>query len=240
MAKSKGKRDMDKFVVDDDDDAQDDNGAVQTDDEDFDEDANSESSGVAVRAKSKVSAKKTAAKASGKDKKSDSKKEKPAKRRKVEADEEDEQSDEEDSRKGNAILTLSSFKCPNTRSVDVVRHSTSKTSSHVPSKPAKFKPDSSKPAAQLSRDADGMPFGDLGNKKRVTVREFKGKILIDIREFYEDKNTEEIKPGKKGISLSFEQWETLKEHFIAVSISLTFKKLPSSGPPSGLRSHFDL
>lgn len=45
----------------------------------------------------------------------------------------------------------------------------------------------------------------LGNKKFVDVREFKGKILIDIREYYE-KNGEML-PGKKGISLNTEQWE---------------------------------
>lgn len=37
---------------------------------------------------------------------------------------------------------------------------------------------------------------ELGNMKRVTVREFKGKTLIDIREYYESNG--EYKPGKKG------------------------------------------
>jgi len=40
------------------------------------------------------------------------------------------------------------------------------------------------------------------------VREFKGRLLVDIREFYE-KNGESL-PGKKGISLQLEQWEKLK------------------------------
>jgi hypothetical protein len=36
---------------------------------------------------------------------------------------------------------------------------------------------------------------DLGSKKRVTVSKFKGKTLVNIREFYEVKNTGEMKVG---------------------------------------------
>jgi hypothetical protein len=46
---------------------------------------------------------------------------------------------------------------------------------------------------------------------RLTVRQFKGKTYIDIRKFYEDKNSKEIKPGSKGISLTVEQWGHVKE-----------------------------
>ncbi len=42
------------------------------------------------------------------------------------------------------------------------------------------------------------------------VSKFKGKMLINIREFYDDKTTGEEKPGNKGIALSVEQWEALK------------------------------
>ena len=38
-----------------------------------------------------------------------------------------------------------------------------------------------------------------------------GKNLIDIREVYLDKNTDTMKPGKKGISLNPEQWRRLVE-----------------------------
>ena len=56
------------------------------------------------------------------------------------------------------------------------------------------------------KNADGEYFFDLGNKKRVTVREFKGNTLIDIREFYEADGGE-MRPGKKGISLNPKQFE---------------------------------
>lgn len=49
----------------------------------------------------------------------------------------------------------------------------------------------------------------LSAKRFVNVRMFKGKYLIDIREYWTDDDGER-KPGKKGISLSVEQWEKLK------------------------------
>ena len=42
----------------------------------------------------------------------------------------------------------------------------------------------------------------------VNVSEFKGKAYINIREYYESDG--KVLPGKKGISLSVEQWEALK------------------------------
>lgn len=52
---------------------------------------------------------------------------------------------------------------------------------------------------------------DLGRDKMLDVREFKGRLLIDTREFYTDKKDGEKKPGKKGISLSTAEWENLKK-----------------------------
>ncbi|KAG6866355.1 hypothetical protein C0991_005276 [Blastosporella zonata] len=56
---------------------------------------------------------------------------------------------------------------------------------------------------------EGDKYIELGKKKRATVRCFKGIQLIDIREYYG--NEDEEKPSKKGISLTVEQWETLKK-----------------------------
>ena len=52
----------------------------------------------------------------------------------------------------------------------------------------------------------------LGNKKRLTLRKFKGKLLIDIREYYFDKMEGTFKPGKKGIALNKENWDNIKKH----------------------------
>ncbi|KAH7927156.1 ssDNA-binding transcriptional regulator, partial [Leucogyrophana mollusca] len=55
---------------------------------------------------------------------------------------------------------------------------------------------------------DGEKYIDLGKSKRATVRPFKGNVYVDIREYFGTDG--EQKPGKKGISLSVEQWDLLK------------------------------
>ncbi|CAM9729627.1 unnamed protein product [Ectocarpus sp. 4 AP-2014] len=70
---------------------------------------------------------------------------------------------------------------------------------------------SSSKKAKKQSDGSGVSNKiELGNKKFVDVREFKGKIYVDIREYYEKDG--EMRPGKKGISLSTEHWEVLKEN----------------------------
>ncbi|KAI0644510.1 transcriptional Coactivator p15-domain-containing protein [Trametes meyenii] len=60
----------------------------------------------------------------------------------------------------------------------------------------------------------GEKYVDLGKKRRATVRQFKGATFLDIREFYGDES--DLKPGKKGISLTKEQWEALKQSSDAI------------------------
>ncbi|KAM6039850.1 activated RNA polymerase II transcriptional coactivator p15-like [Theristicus caerulescens] len=62
----------------------------------------------------------------------------------------------------------------------------------------------------------------IGKMRYVRVSCFKGKVLVDIREFYADKEGG-MKPGRKGIALSAEQWNQLKE--IIPEIDAAVKKL---------------
>ncbi|KAF8844356.1 PC4-domain-containing protein, partial [Paxillus ammoniavirescens] len=64
------------------------------------------------------------------------------------------------------------------------------------------------PDVKVLKNAEGEKYVDLGKKKRAAVRSFKGQVFVDIREFYGPDGDE--KPGKKGISLTFEQWGALK------------------------------
>ena len=38
----------------------------------------------------------------------------------------------------------------------------------------------------------------ISNKRNVSVRTFKGRVMVDIREYYEDSGSGELKPGRKG------------------------------------------
>lgn len=53
---------------------------------------------------------------------------------------------------------------------------------------------------------------ELGKNKRVTIRRFKNINLIDIREYYLDQSSGDMRPGKKDISLTEEQYDQLIRH----------------------------
>src|SRR5436305_3480745 len=59
------------------------------------------------------------------------------------------------------------------------------------------------------KNKDNEYYFDIGKNRRVTIRKYKGNCYVDIREFYEDDNGEK-RPGKKGVSLSTEQWNLIK------------------------------
>ncbi|KAK0614243.1 transcriptional Coactivator p15-domain-containing protein [Immersiella caudata] len=84
-----------------------------------------------------------------------------------------------------------------------------KASSSKTTKTPKAKANSAPPSTNSGTDADGNPMWEIGGTRRVTISKFKGTTLVNIREYYTDKTTGEAKPGKKGISLSVEQFEGL-------------------------------
>ena len=67
-------------------------------------------------------------------------------------------------------------------------------------------PSSLSASQDVKKNAEGDSYFELSRTRRVTVRKWKGKVLVDIREFYGE---DDMKPGKKGISLSEEQWKSL-------------------------------
>ncbi|XP_065874185.1 RNA polymerase II transcriptional coactivator KIWI-like [Euphorbia lathyris] len=61
-----------------------------------------------------------------------------------------------------------------------------------------------------SADPDSIVVCEISNNRRVTVRTWQGKVWVDIREFYV-KDGKQL-PGKRGISLSVDQWNVLRGH----------------------------
>eukprot|EP00216_Chloropicon_sp_CCMP2111_P002237 CAMPEP_0198240558 /NCGR_PEP_ID=MMETSP1446-20131203/5631_1 /TAXON_ID=1461542 ORGANISM="Unidentified sp, Strain CCMP2111" /NCGR_SAMPLE_ID=MMETSP1446 /ASSEMBLY_ACC=CAM_ASM_001112 /LENGTH=352 /DNA_ID=CAMNT_0043923297 /DNA_START=79 /DNA_END=1137 /DNA_ORIENTATION=+ len=72
--------------------------------------------------------------------------------------------------------------------------------------------------ALASAEANPSFEVELGKNKKVTLSNFKGSSRVDIREWYEKDGTSA--PGKKGISLSMEQWEKLEQSLAQVNAAL--------------------
>jgi hypothetical protein len=56
---------------------------------------------------------------------------------------------------------------------------------------------------------------------RVSITEFKGYELIDVRAYYRDNETGELKPTRKGITLSVELYDKLKEAILKLEGSIS-------------------
>ncbi|GAV54714.1 hypothetical protein ZYGR_0AS00360 [Zygosaccharomyces rouxii] len=69
---------------------------------------------------------------------------------------------------------------------------------------------------------------DLGKNKRVTVRQFRNMNLVDIREYYMDTSTGDMRPGKKGISLTEDLYDELLKHRLNIDEAL--RRLGSKRP----------
>ncbi|KIM40118.1 hypothetical protein M413DRAFT_446272 [Hebeloma cylindrosporum] len=92
---------------------------------------------------------------------------------------------------------------------DLPKQKKSKTASKPMSDPETAAEGSGNQQVKVHANAAGEKYLDLGKKKRAVVRSFKGIPLLDIREYYGEEGQE--KPGKKGISLTLEQWTSLRE-----------------------------
>ena len=51
---------------------------------------------------------------------------------------------------------------------------------------------------------------------RISLTEFKGKELIDLRVYYQPDGEEEMRPTKKGITISSEKFPELKKGLLAL------------------------
>ncbi|KAL4923204.1 transcriptional coactivator p15/PC4 family protein [Aspergillus undulatus] len=61
--------------------------------------------------------------------------------------------------------------------------------------------------ATRKQDSNGDSYWEISKMRRVAISSFRGKTMVNIREYYE-KDGEEL-PGKKGISLPTDQFSAL-------------------------------
>ncbi|KAI4118213.1 MAG: hypothetical protein LQ345_001698 [Seirophora villosa] len=76
---------------------------------------------------------------------------------------------------------------------------------------AKTKTAKGKAASARKADMSDGEYFELSPTRRLTIESFKGLTLVNIREYYKNKNTdgEMMMPGKKGISLPVAQFQAL-------------------------------
>ena len=59
---------------------------------------------------------------------------------------------------------------------------------------------------------------------RISLTNFKGKDLIDLRVYYRPDDGEEMRPTKKGITISLEKFSELKNAILALEKALLKKE----------------
>mmetsp|Transcript_24339 Transcript_24339/g.44668 ORF Transcript_24339/g.44668 Transcript_24339/m.44668 type:complete len:190 (-) Transcript_24339:160-729(-) len=72
--------------------------------------------------------------------------------------------------------------------------------------------------ADACTDKDfSIPLGE-NKKRRLSISLFSGSPCVDIREWYGDED--DLKPGKKGIQLKLEEWETIKKSLAEIDAAI--------------------
>ncbi|KAI1176540.1 transcriptional Coactivator p15-domain-containing protein [Nemania sp. FL0916] len=98
-----------------------------------------------------------------------------------------------------------------------------------PSKKTKTKTNTAA-EADAGKDSEGNSFWALSATRRVVLQEFKGNTFVNIREYYD--NNGELRPGKKGIMLSLEQYNALLGAIPDVNAELQSKGFQVSSTPA--------
>lgn len=79
-------------------------------------------------------------------------------------------------------------------------------------------PSSSTKEAETPSDPHSPTSTDISNNRKASVSSFKGKMLLNLREYYHKDG--QLLPGKKGISLSKDQAEKLNDAKVQLTEAL--------------------
>jgi len=108
----------------------------------------------------------------------------------------------------------------NNRQLSIVR----KLATVGPSQPSKDNEDDLEVPFELEEN-DIFAFA-LSAKRFCRVKTYKGKVYVDVREYFED-DEDKWSPSKKGLMITIKEWEKLKKHVqeIDKAISMAEKEL---------------
>lgn len=87
------------------------------------------------------------------------------------------------------------------------------SSNGAPTSTASGSQSSAQPAPQVAGEEGGVVFELGSNLFRITVSNFKGRAGVDIRKFYIDRDSGEVRPTQKGIWMKALEWEGLCKEF---------------------------
>ncbi|KAL1901985.1 hypothetical protein Sste5346_001691 [Sporothrix stenoceras] len=79
--------------------------------------------------------------------------------------------------------------------------------SDVAASKAKKKSSSASGVPPKGQDQEGNVYWELSKMRRIGIAHFRSTTLINVREYYESGG--QMRPGKKGISLSLDQYKAL-------------------------------
>ncbi|KAL4916883.1 transcriptional Coactivator p15-domain-containing protein [Aspergillus aurantiobrunneus] len=83
-------------------------------------------------------------------------------------------------------------------------------------------------SASRKEDSNGNSYWEISKMRRITISSFRGKPMVNIREYYE-KDGEEL-PGKKGISLPIDQFSALLTLLPDIQTALQEKGISTPRP----------
>uniref|UniRef100_A0A915EG45 Transcriptional coactivator p15 (PC4) C-terminal domain-containing protein n=1 Tax=Ditylenchus dipsaci TaxID=166011 RepID=A0A915EG45_9BILA len=105
----------------------------------------------------------------------------------------------------SAAIVESSDESENEKPKKKRKHEKESSSQDTSSKSSSKK---SKKDKEYVKSANGEEMIEFGKNRFVSCTEFKGKKMINIREYYEKDG--KLLPGKKGISMPLHQWNEFK------------------------------
>ena len=81
--------------------------------------------------------------------------------------------------------------------------------SSSPARPASAAGEGEDDAALLSESHIPGKVADLGANKLITVSPFQSRVLVQVREYFRDRESQQRRPGKRGIALTVDQFEQM-------------------------------